>query len=135
MSKPIFAGVATALVTPFKNGEIDFQSFGRLINHQISSGVHALVVAGGQRAECQCQKDVAKFARIRADLLSQVFVGDECKRVMSQCGQALQANLPLFVSSDRDTVRQGSLSRPLTNHPVSRFQQGLKTLLPDRIRP
>ena len=44
--KIIFKGVATALITPFRNGEIDYDAFGRLIELQIAGGVDALVVGG-----------------------------------------------------------------------------------------
>lgn len=43
---PLFEGCATALVTPFRNGEVDKSAFLRLLRHQIESGVDALVVAG-----------------------------------------------------------------------------------------
>ena len=46
MKKIVFRGVATALVTPFKNDEIDFDSLDRLIEAQISSGIDAIVIAG-----------------------------------------------------------------------------------------
>ena len=42
----IFKGAATALVTPFKNGVIDFEKYGELIDWQISENIDALVVAG-----------------------------------------------------------------------------------------
>ena len=42
----LFKGVATALITPFSKGEIDYNAFGDLIEHQIESGVSALLVAG-----------------------------------------------------------------------------------------
>lgn len=42
----IFKGAATALVTPFKNGLIDFEKYGELIEWQISEDIDALVVAG-----------------------------------------------------------------------------------------
>ena len=42
----VFQGVATALITPFKNGKIDFDSFSKFIDWQIESGVDALVVCG-----------------------------------------------------------------------------------------
>ena len=45
-TKTIFEGAATALITPFKNGAIDFESFGKLIDTQIAAGIDALVVAG-----------------------------------------------------------------------------------------
>ena len=42
----IFRGAATALVTPFKNGEVDFDALGRLIERQIGCGIDALVICG-----------------------------------------------------------------------------------------
>ena len=42
----LFTGAATALVTPFKDGKVDFPSFGRLIDWQIQEGIDALVICG-----------------------------------------------------------------------------------------
>lgn len=43
----IFRGAATALVTPFcKNGAVDYENFGNLIDYQISAGIDALVICG-----------------------------------------------------------------------------------------
>ena len=41
-----FAGVSVALVTPFKDGEIDFASLGRLVNWHIEQGTDCLVPVG-----------------------------------------------------------------------------------------
>ena len=46
MAKPIFEGVATALITPFKDDKVDFDAFGKFVDWQIESGVDALVVCG-----------------------------------------------------------------------------------------
>lgn len=46
MKKTIFRGVATALITPFRDGGIDYDAFGRLIDWQIESGINGLVVCG-----------------------------------------------------------------------------------------
>ena len=60
----VFTGAATAIITPFKNGKIDYEAFGKLIDAQIASGIDALVIAGttGEAAtldhdeHCECMK-------------------------------------------------------------------------------
>jgi len=42
----MFGGTGTAVVTPFKEGGVDFESFGRFLNWQIENGVEFLVVLG-----------------------------------------------------------------------------------------
>lgn len=44
--KPVFIGAATALITPFSGGVIDFEALGLIIEYQISNSIDALVVAG-----------------------------------------------------------------------------------------
>ncbi len=40
-------GIITALVTPFDDqGEVDCEAFGRLLEHQLSLGVHGFVPCG-----------------------------------------------------------------------------------------
>ena len=46
MSTPVFKGVATALITPFTDKGIDYASFCRLIEEQLTNGIDALVVCG-----------------------------------------------------------------------------------------
>ena len=42
----IFKGAATALVTPFSDGEVDYKALGNFIDRQISLGIDALVICG-----------------------------------------------------------------------------------------
>ncbi|MFA7362671.1 MAG: 4-hydroxy-tetrahydrodipicolinate synthase [Aminobacteriaceae bacterium] len=42
----MFGGTGTAVVTPFKEGSVDYESFGKFLNWQIESGVDFLVVLG-----------------------------------------------------------------------------------------
>ena len=46
MKQTRFTGAATALITPFKNGAIDYDAFERILEQQINGGISALVVAG-----------------------------------------------------------------------------------------
>lgn len=42
----IFTGAGTAIITPFKNGAIDYESFGKIIEDQIAKSIDAIIVAG-----------------------------------------------------------------------------------------
>ena len=42
MKKPVFEGVATALVTPFKQGTVDFAVMNQLLDLQLAAGVDAV---------------------------------------------------------------------------------------------
>lgn len=44
--KLVFEGAATAIITPMKNGEVDYPSFGALLDSQIDAGIDAIVVCG-----------------------------------------------------------------------------------------
>jgi 4-hydroxy-tetrahydrodipicolinate synthase len=46
MSQPLFKGVITALVTPFRSGGLDESAFADLIERQIEGGVNGLVPVG-----------------------------------------------------------------------------------------
>ena len=46
MKTPIFTGAATALITPFRNREIDYEAFGHIIDDQLNAGIDALVICG-----------------------------------------------------------------------------------------
>ncbi len=68
LKKTIFTGAATAIITPFKNGAVDYESFGRIIEDQIKGSIDAIVVAGttGEAAtltheeHCECIKYVVE---------------------------------------------------------------------------
>ena len=46
MSDSLFRGVLPALVTPFRDGEVDQRAFVALVERQIAAGVHGLVPVG-----------------------------------------------------------------------------------------
>ena len=47
MSKnTLFTGAGTALITPFKNGAVDFEALGNIIDFQIDNAIDALIICG-----------------------------------------------------------------------------------------
>ena len=72
MKNTVFTGAGTALITPMlENGDVDYETFGRLIDWQIEEGIDALIIAGtsgeGSTLSDQEHKDVVKYAVERAD--------------------------------------------------------------------
>ena len=65
MKKTIFTGAATAIVTPFKDGKIDYEAYTRLVEWQIAEGISAIVVAGttgeGSTLTDSEHKDIIKY--------------------------------------------------------------------------
>ena len=60
MKKILFSGCATALITPFKNEKIDYQSLEALIEAQIEAGIGALVI-GGTTGEAATLSDRERY--------------------------------------------------------------------------
>ena len=63
MKDPVFEGVATAIVTPFNQGTIDFPVMNRLLDLQLAAGVDAIVVCG-TTGEASTMTDNEKLALI-----------------------------------------------------------------------
>ena len=74
----IFTGAATAIITPFSNGAVDYNSFGKIIEDQIAGGIDAIVVAGttGEAAtltheeHCECVKYVVEKVEGRVPVIA-----------------------------------------------------------------
>ena len=62
----IFTGCGTALITPFKNGEIDFPALDNLVESQIAAGIDALIAAGttGEPATMTWEEHLAVIRRV-----------------------------------------------------------------------
>ena len=65
--KPIFTGVCTALITPFRCGEVDFLTMAKLIERQIAAEVDALCILG-TTGEASTLTEEEKNAIIRFSL-------------------------------------------------------------------
>lgn len=58
------AGCGTALVTPFKGGQVDYQAYKALVQRQVASGIHFLVPLG-TTAETPCLEKEEKLQLVR----------------------------------------------------------------------
>ena len=68
MKKPVFAGSSAAVITPFKNGKIDYDSFKRIIDMQKIAGTSALTVCGttGEASTLRREERFALIAYAKA---------------------------------------------------------------------
>ena len=79
MKKPIFEGMATALITPLTENGIDYEAFGKLIDWQIEEGINALVICGttGEASTLSDEehRDAIRFAVERANRRVPIIAG------------------------------------------------------------
>ncbi len=65
--KSLFEGAGVAMVTPFKQGQVDYKSLYKLINTNIKKGVKAIILLGttgeGVSVTSKEREDIIKFAK------------------------------------------------------------------------
>ncbi|MBQ7363278.1 MAG: 4-hydroxy-tetrahydrodipicolinate synthase [Clostridia bacterium] len=76
--KVIFKGVATALITPFSDGEIDYSCLERLIEFQIYSGIDAIVI-GGTTGEAATLSNEERYKLFRE---AKRMINGRCKLIL-----------------------------------------------------
>jgi 4-hydroxy-tetrahydrodipicolinate synthase len=111
MTKPLFTGVCTALVTPFLGESINYPMLDVLLQRQIDAGIEAVVLAGttGESATLSTSEKMTLFSQ------SKDFVGDRLKIIagtgsnntrhaieLSQTAAEAGVDGLLLVSPDRD---------------------------------
>ena len=93
ISKPIFEGAATALITPLSADGINYEAMGRLIDWQIDEGIDALVIAGST-GEGKTLSD------------------KEHRQLLEYCAQRINGRVPMIAGSgSNDTNYAISLSK------------------------
>ena len=95
MKTPLFTGAATAIVTPFRDGEIDFEAFGRLLELQYAGGVSTIVVCGttGESATLspEEQEALVRFAAKKSNRRMKIIAGiggNDTKKAMHMARRA-----------------------------------------------
>lgn len=107
MTRPLFTGVCTALVTPFLNGKINFPMVQQLIHRQEDAGIQALVLAGttGEAPTLSDREKLELFEKsrqyARSDTMIIAGTGSNCTAhavELSKAAEAAGANALLVVS-------------------------------------
>ena len=84
---PPFQGSITALITPFKNGEVDAKAFQRLVEWQIDQGTHGLVPVGTTGE-------------------SPTLTHDEHKQVIELCIEAAAGRVPVIAGTGSNSTSE-----------------------------
>ena len=87
MKKEIFKGVGTAIATPFDTNGVNLEAFGKLLENQIASGVHAVIVLGTTGEAATMTEDernsLIKYAIDKSAKRIKVIVGTGSNNTMS----------------------------------------------------
>ncbi len=129
----IFTGAATAIITPFSNGTIDYESFGKIIDGQIAGGIDAIVVTGttGEAAtltheeHCECIKYVVEKVEGRVPVIAGTGSNDTAYGIeLSQYACEVGADALLLVTpyynkaSAKGLIRNFMETADKTNKPI-----------------
>lgn len=91
----IFKGAATALITPFVDDKVDFESLDRLLDDQLKGGINALVINGTTGEPTTMTHDertaVAKFALEKVNKRIPVILGAGSNNTYTAIEYAIEA--------------------------------------------
>jgi len=105
---PPFQGSITALITPFKNGEVDAKAFQRLVEWQIDQGTHGLVPVGTTGE-------------------SPTLSHEEHKRVIELCIEAAGGRVPVIAGTGSNCTSEAAA---LTRHAKEAGADGVLVVTP-----
>ena len=96
MSKPLFTGVCTALVTPFLDGKVNYPMAEQLLRRQIDAGIQAVVVAGttGESPTLSDTEKITLFHRCKS------YVGNACKIIAGTGSNDTNHDIELSVAAE-----------------------------------
>jgi len=85
----MFEGIYTALITPFRDGEVDYSALGKLIERQIEAGVDGLVPCGSTGESATLSHDeherVIAFTIEKANKRAKVIAGTGSNSTRESC--------------------------------------------------
>lgn len=85
MKKHLFCGCCTAIVTPYRDGDIDLETLGKLIRRQLEGGVDALLVCGTTGE-------------------SSTMTDDEQRKIISYAAEIVDGRIPLLSGASSNST-------------------------------
>ncbi|MDR2572224.1 MAG: 4-hydroxy-tetrahydrodipicolinate synthase [Oscillospiraceae bacterium] len=129
MKTPVFKGTSTAIVTPFRDGKIDYNKFGELIDLQIAGGISAITV-NGTTGECSTQSLEESTAAIDFCVKH---VNNRVKVIAGTGSNDTQAALFLAQSAEKSGADALMMVTPYYNKTTQRGLIKHFTFLADRV--
>ena len=118
MNSRLFRGLGTALITPFRSGEVDWAAYDNLIERQLAAGVDALIVCGttGEPTTLTAREREALIRRAielcqgRCAVVAGTGANDTARAIeLSRQTQALGADALLLVTPYYNKTTQAGL--------------------------
>jgi 4-hydroxy-tetrahydrodipicolinate synthase len=106
-------GSIPPLITPFKNGDVDYDAYARLIEYQIAQGTHGILV-NGTTAE------------------PSTLTLDERNRIVSLAIATARGRVPIVAATGSQSLAE---TRALTDHALAEGADALLIVTPYYIRP
>ena len=100
MNDCLFTGAATALVTPFLDGAVNYPLFEQLLRRQVDAGIEAVVVAGttGESPTLSDDEKLELFTRAKE------YVGDSCKIIAGTGSNSTVHTMELSMAAEQRGV-------------------------------
>ena len=118
MNGRLFRGLGTALITPFRSGEVDWAAYDNLIKRQLAAGVDALIICGttGEAATLTAReresliRRAAELCQGRCAIVAGTGANDTARAIeLSRQAQALGADALLLVTPYYNKTTQAGL--------------------------
>ena len=97
MKNCLFTGAATALVTPFLDGAVNYPLLEQLLRRQVEAGIEAVVIAGttGESPTLSDDEKLELFSRAKE------YVGDACKIIAGTGSNSTVHTITLSMAAEK----------------------------------
>ena len=97
MNECLFTGAATALVTPFLDGTVNYPLFEQLLRRQVDAGIEAVVVAGttGESPTLSDDEKLELFSRAKE------YAGNSCKIIAGTGSNSTIHTITLSMAAEK----------------------------------